>query len=134
MQFDMHVKIASDDPLVSSAAKFAHGSHLPQDALLAASVSLRRIYHTYCEMAKSLDEGIHETTATADALSARSKAVSLSILTKTVNRELDMAAQAWVDECVKVGLSRFDHKVGLWTAAIKLKVSPCPDARFATLK
>jgi hypothetical protein len=93
MQFDMNVLIGPDDPAVSASSRFAIGSPLPTDTLLCASVQLRRLYHIYSDMAKSL-ETVGETQA-----DKATKLISLSLLTRTANRELEQALRDWKEAC-----------------------------------
>lgn len=117
MQFDMNVLIGPDDPAVSASSRFAIGSPLPTDTLLCASVQLRRLYHIYSDMAKSL-ETVGETQA-----DKATKLISLSLLTRTANRELEQALRDWKEACTAAGLVRIDSKLGIWVAAIKLKLN-----------
>lgn len=142
MQFDMNVLIGPDDPAISASSRFAMGSPQPLDTLLVASVQLRRLYHIYSDMAKSLE------TYGESQFDKAAKLVSLSLLTRTANRELEQALRDWKDECKSgksassaragdssrggterpdispstVGLVRIDSKLDIWVAAIKLKV------------
>lgn len=93
MQFDMNTLIGPDDPAIASSARFAISSHLQTDTLLVASVQLRRLWHIYSDMARALEQ-VDETPSEKAA-----KLVSLSMLTRTSNRELEQAARDWKEEC-----------------------------------
>jgi hypothetical protein len=89
----MNTLIGPDDNAISASSRFAIGSHLPGDTLLVASVQLRRLWHIYSDMARGL-EVVGET-----ANEKAAKLVSLSMLTRTANRELEQAAKDWKEEC-----------------------------------
>lgn len=93
MQFDMNTLIGPDDSAIAASSRFAVGSHLQADTLLVASVQLRRLWHIYSDMARAL-EHVGETSSEKAA-----KLVSLSMLTRTANRELEQAAKDWKEEC-----------------------------------
>lgn len=95
IQFDMNTLIGPDDSAIAASSRFAVGSHLQSDTLLVASVQLRRLWHIYSDMAKAL-EHVGETSSEKAA-----KLVSLSMLTRTANRELEQAAKDWKEQCVE---------------------------------
>lgn len=97
MQFDMNLLIGPHDPAIAISSRFAIGSGLTADTLLVASIQLRRLYHIYSDMAKSF-EMIGELPSEKAA-----KLISLSVLTRTANRELEQTAQYWKDECTSGG-------------------------------
>jgi len=90
----MNTLIGPDDSAIAASSRFAVGSHLQADTLLVASVQLRRLWHIYSDMARAL-EHVGETSSEKAA-----KLVSLSMLTRTANRELEQAAKDWKEECV----------------------------------
>lgn len=118
MQFDMKTLIGPDDPIIAASARWAVGSHLPSDTLLVASVQLRRLYHVYTDLARAQEADFDAPAEKASRL------VSLSVLTKSANRDLEQAAKDWAEECKGAGLGgRLDSKLNVWLSAIKLKVS-----------
>lgn len=117
MQFDMKTLIGPEDPLIAGSSRFAIGSNLPSDSLLVANVQLRRLWHIYTDMAKALE--MPGDTARDKA----AKLVSLSIITRTANRELEQTANDWKEECNMNGLGKVDSRINIWLAAIKLKLN-----------
>jgi hypothetical protein len=116
MQFDMKTLIGHDDPLIATSSRFSVGSDSPADTLLVANIQLRRLWHVYTEMLRALDiQG--ELTGDKSA-----KLLSLSMITRTANKELETTAADWKEECEAVGLGKVDMKINVWLAAIKLKV------------
>lgn len=102
----MNTLIGPDDSAIAASSRFAVGSHLQADTLLVASVQLRRLWHIYTDMARAL-EHVGETSSEKAA-----KLVSLSMLTRTANRELEQAAKDWKDECMAGEFFLFRRLIG----------------------
>jgi hypothetical protein len=117
MQFDMNLLIGPHDPAIAISSRFAIGSGLTADTLLVASIQLRRLYHIYSDMAKSF-EMIGELPSEKAA-----KLISLSVLTRTANRELEQTAQYWKDEC-----SSGEHKLNTQQRSAR-RLTPHPILR-----
>lgn len=120
MQFDMKQLIGPDEPAIAASTTWCRQSTLPMDWLLCTNIQLRRLYHIYSDMAKSLDREMETDNDKA------AKLLSLSVLSRTANRQLENTAHDWRERCKEAGVTRLDAKISTWLSAIKLRVSSSP--------
>jgi len=98
MQFDMKNLIPPDDPAIAGSSRWAVGSHLASDTLLITSIQLRRLWHIYNELVKTMDRPAGQNSLETPNEKA-AKLISMSLLTRTANRELEQCASDWKEEC-----------------------------------
>lgn len=117
MQFRQPMLILQNDPLVATAHHWLKRSRpetLLRDSQLVCSTELRRKYLHYRDLL--VGSGPDETTYRS--------ALSLSILTKTMNQDWDVTSEAWIRDIIDVGgTSSHVNKPRIWTSALRLNLN-----------
>ncbi|KAK6911047.1 hypothetical protein L486_05300 [Kwoniella mangroviensis CBS 10435] len=117
MQFQQPMLISQSDPLVATAhhwLKRARPDTVLRDTQLVCSVELRRKFLKYRDL---LVGCIPNEPTYASAL-------SLSMLTRTMNQDWDISCEAWIRDIIDVGgTSNNINKPRVWTAALRLNLN-----------
>ncbi|WVW85205.1 hypothetical protein I302_107243 [Kwoniella bestiolae CBS 10118] len=117
MQFQQPMLISQSDPLVATAhhwLKRARPDTVLRDTQLVCSVELRRKFLKYRDLL--VGSIPNEPTYTS--------ALSLSMLTRTMNQDWDISCEAWIRDIIDVGgTSNNINKPRVWTAALRLNLN-----------
>ncbi|OWZ36828.1 hypothetical protein C351_04693 [Cryptococcus neoformans c8] len=117
MQFRQPMLILQSDPLVATAHHWLKRSRpetLLRDSQLVCSTELRRKYLHYRDLL--VGSGPDEPTYRS--------ALSLSLLTRTMNQDWDVTSEAWIRDIIDVGgTSSHVNKPRIWTSALRLNLN-----------
>ncbi|WVQ79767.1 hypothetical protein IAT38_001867 [Cryptococcus sp. DSM 104549] len=117
MQFRQPMLILQSDPLVSTAhhwLKRSRADTLLRDTQLVCSTELRRKFLHYRDLL--VGSGPDEP--------AYRSALSLSLLTRTMNQDWDVTSEAWIRDIIDVGgTSSHVNKPRIWTSALRLNLN-----------
>ncbi|WWC90316.1 uncharacterized protein L201_005249 [Kwoniella dendrophila CBS 6074] len=117
MQFQQPMLIPPSDPLVATAhhwLKRARPDTLLRDTGLVSSVELRAKFLKYRDL----------LTGSIPNEPAYGSALSLSMLTRTMNQDWDVSCEAWIRDIIDVGgTSSHINKPRVWTSALRLNLN-----------
>ncbi|KAE8541996.1 hypothetical protein D1P53_002170 [Cryptococcus gattii VGV] len=117
MQFRQPMLILQNDPLVATAHHWLKRSRpetLLRDSQLVCSTELRRKYLHYRDLLVGSGPGEP----------AYRSALSLSLLTRTMNQDWDVTSEAWIRDIIDVGgTSSHVNKPRIWTSALRLNLN-----------
>ncbi|OCF41076.1 hypothetical protein I317_05087 [Kwoniella heveanensis CBS 569] len=118
MQFRQPMLILQSDPLIATAQhwlKRTSRENILSDTTLICSVELRRKFLHYRDLlvGSGLDEPVYRS------------ALSLSILTRTMNQDWDVSSEAWMRDIIDVvgGTSSHVGKPRVWTSSLRLNLN-----------
>ncbi|WVF67722.1 hypothetical protein IAT40_002481 [Kwoniella sp. CBS 6097] len=117
MQFRQPMLILQSDPLIATAQhwlKRTSRENILSDTTIVCSVELRRKFLHYRDLlvGSGLDEPAYRS------------ALSLSILTRTMNQDWDISSEAWMRDIIDVGgTSSHVGKPRVWTSSLRLNLN-----------
>ncbi|WVQ95291.1 hypothetical protein IAU59_002386 [Kwoniella sp. CBS 9459] len=117
MQFRQPMLILQSDPLIATAQhwlKRTSRENILSDTTIVCSVELRRKFLHYRDLlvGSGLDEPAYRS------------ALSLSILTRTMNQDWDVTSEAWMRDIIDVGgTSSHVGKPRVWTSSLRLNLN-----------
>ncbi|WRT68771.1 uncharacterized protein IL334_005751 [Kwoniella shivajii] len=117
MQFQQPMLIQQSDPLIATAhhwLKRARPDMILRDTQLVCSIELRRKYLHYRDL----------LVGSGPVEASYRSALSLSLLTKTMNQDWDVCSEAWIRDIIDVGgTSSHVNKPRVWTASLRLNLN-----------
>ncbi|KAL7422098.1 hypothetical protein Q5752_002741 [Cryptotrichosporon argae] len=117
MQFRQPMLISFRDPLIAKSdhwLRHADPDMRLSDTFVCLSVDLRKRYLHYRELLKPSE----------DVDTPPPSALSLSVLTKSMNEEWDMTMESWIREIIDAGAAPgFINKPRVWTSSLRLNLN-----------